>query len=82
MAQVIKNLTAPLKLYLVRVKTDKDGDGVIENRTAGVYTSRDRAEECVQEIKARNTVRRHNVTTAEAEIVVTEITANTYYEDI
>lgn len=82
MAQIIESLTAPLNLYLVRTKTDKDGDGVIENKIVGVYTSRDGAEECIQEIKARNTVRRHNVTTAEAEISITEITANTYYENI
>lgn len=82
MGQIIKNLTAPLKLYVVRTKTDKNGDGVVEGRLAGVYTSREGADGCVQEIKARNNVQRHNVTTAEAKITVTEILPDTYYENI
>lgn len=70
------------KLYLIKTKTDLDGDGNIENKIHGVFTSQKAAETCIEEVKARYSIERHNVTTARAEITVVEIDANTFYENI
>lgn len=70
------------KLYIIRTKTDIDGDGVIEYKTKGVFTSEEAAQACVEEIKGRYDVQRHNVTTSMAEISVTAIEPNKYYENI
>lgn len=70
------------KLYVVRTATDVDKDGMPEIKLCGVFTTKEGAEACADEIKGRSDVQRHNVTTSDIKTSVTEINADTYYEEI
>lgn len=74
-----------MKLYLVETRMNAGNTAIetAEKKTLnGVFTTRDLAEKCIEEIKARHAVQRHLYTIAGPSSSICEIDADTFYEDI